>query len=184
VVGADDVGASDAPDIAIAGTRDTGTGGSAPSRVDSTTYPAGLTAEGRAAFQQKSEEKKINYEVRLSHELTRGWLARKEDGPAEHTRDRVLAADRALAAEERQRIVDEVEAKIRAEVANELQQAADLRQARARRASFEWRIGAALIAAATTATTTMAMPGVNEWAKISVIAATAVGTLIARPRSQ
>jgi hypothetical protein len=183
VAGADETGPFGLPEIVIEGAREVAARDEAPPAADGT-YPAGLTDEGRAAFKRLSREKTRDYQNRLGHELARAWLELGVSGPAEYTGDRVLAADAMLRADERRKITDEVDAKIRAELAGELQRAADPRQGKAKRATVHWRPGAALVAGATAANAAMLVPGGNAVLKLALVAATIAGTLISRPRGQ
>jgi hypothetical protein len=175
VVGADETGSPSVPEIAIARTDDhtaASIGG---------TCAAGLTKEGRAEFQRLSKQKTVEYETGLEHELTRAWLELRVPGAAEYTSDRVLSADRTLRIAEQQQLIDEVEARVRAEVAGQLQHANLQREEQTKRARLSWRVGAALIAGAAATNAAMMIPGDNLLVKLGVISTTVVGTLIARP---
>jgi hypothetical protein len=144
-------------------------------------YPPGLTPEGREAFRRLREDNARRFERRLGRELALDWLELKVDGPEEFTRDRVEKAHEALLKKDRLDIENEARPKIRAEVVEELQQARNLHQQKARRAIQRWALGSAVGTTSTATIAVLGIPSGNDWAKLALVAGSVFGALVTRP---
>ena len=141
--------------------------------------------DGQQELERLADDTRAEFVRDLGHELTLNGRVQKSEGPARFSAEAVREAHATLLEKKRREILGEEEARLRTEIAAQLQQAQDQIVALAKRASRLWVAGSVLVSGSGTTLAVLAVPGNQLWIKLAVVTGSVIGTsLIARqPRS-